>query len=80
MVIEVRLNASLRRYSPSVSESGVVTVDVPDGISLGELLNEMEMDVAEVNAMKVNGVESNFSRILVDGDRVELYPASVAKI
>lgn len=79
MVIEVRLNASLRRYSPSVSEAGVVTVDVPDGISLGELLSEMEMDVAEVDAIKVNGLESNFEQVLMDGDRVELYPANAVK-
>jgi hypothetical protein len=80
LVIEVRLYASLRSYRPSASEGNVVTVDVPDGISLGELLDEMELDSSEVKVMIVNGIDCDFERVLFDGDRVSLYPADyVAK-
>lgn len=80
LVIEVRLYASLRHYRPSASDNSMVTVDVPDGISLGDLLDEMEMDVDEVKIMTVNGIDSDLNRILFDGDRIALYPGDfVAK-
>ncbi|MDR3565508.1 MAG: MoaD/ThiS family protein [Negativicutes bacterium] len=73
-MIEVRLCASLRHYRPSTSDMGIVTVDVPDGISLGELLDEMEMDAREIKQATVNGVDSDFERVLFDGDRVAFFP------
>jgi len=78
LVIEVRLYASLKGYRPSASEGNVVTVDVPDGISLGELMEEMELNPVEVKSVVVNGVDSNFEQVLFDGDRVALYPADFA--
>ena len=74
MVIEVRLCASLRQSRPSTSDQGIVTVDVPDGISLGELLDELEMANEQVRQATVNGVDSDLERVLFDGDRVALYP------
>ena len=79
MVIEVRLYASLRRYRPTdydnPADNCYVAVDVPDSISIGELLDEMEMDSGEVKSVIVNGAASDLNRILADGDRVSLYPA-----
>lgn len=80
MVIEIRLYASLRHYRPAGSDTGMVAVDVPDGISLGELLTELEIDTDEIKKARVNGVESGSVRVLTDGDRVELFPGDfVAK-
>jgi len=57
-----------------MSDNSFVTVDVPDGISIGELLDELEMDADEVKRMLVNGLNSDFERVLTDGDQVALYP------
>ncbi|EAX47197.1 thiamineS protein [Thermosinus carboxydivorans Nor1] len=73
MVIEVRLYATLRRYSPA-SATGIVMVDVPDGITVDELLAEMEIDRHEVKMIMVNGMHSDGNRVLADGDRVGLFP------
>lgn len=78
MVIEVRLYASLRRYRPAGSDTGMVAVDVPDGISLGELLDEMEINTSEIHMAAVNGSDSAPERVLFDGDRVELFPRDFA--
>jgi len=75
LVIEVRLNASLRHYRPLGSDSGLVAVDVHDSITLGELLEEMEINVDEIKIMTVNGADTGCEKILFDGDRVELFPA-----
>lgn len=74
MVIEVRLFASLRRYRPTGSDSGTVSVDVAEGISLGELLDELEISPAEIRTMMVNGMGSDAARVLADGDRIDLFP------
>ncbi|MDT8900536.1 MoaD/ThiS family protein [Anaeroselena agilis] len=78
MVIEVRLYASLRRYRPEGSDTGMVAVDVPDGISLGELLSELEIDTDEIKLAAVNGNDSSPAKVLSDGDRVELFPRDFA--
>jgi molybdopterin synthase sulfur carrier subunit len=78
LVIEVRLYASLRRYRPTGSDTGMLAVDVPDGISLGELLSELEINTDEIKLAAVNGDESAKSRVLADGDRVELFPRDFA--
>lgn len=77
MVIELRLYGSLRKYRPTMSEASTVTADVPDGISLGEFLDEMEIDAVEIRSAAVNGADSDLARLLSDGDRVELFPPGV---
>jgi len=57
-----------------LSDSGVVAVDLPEGVSLGELLSEMEINAAEVKTIVVNGEDSDTDRVLADGDRVDLFP------
>lgn len=74
----MRLYASLRRYRPAGSDTGMVAVDVPDGITLGELLAEMEIDSGEIKLAAVNGDDSSPERVLFDGDRVELFPRDFA--
>ncbi len=56
----------------------MVAVDVPDGITLGELLAEMEIDSGEIKLAAVNGDDSSPERVLFDGDRVELFPRDFA--
>lgn len=78
LVIEVRLYASLRRYKPAETGSGTVTVDVPEGVSLGEMLEELEIDAAKIAVMKVNGVAGHLKQALSDGDRIDLFPPDFA--
>lgn len=78
MVIEVRLFASLRRHGPAVSDTGMMAVDVAEGISLGELLDELEINQSKIKTMKVNGIMSNMAQPLADGDRVDLFPGDFA--
>ena len=73
MVIEVRFFASLRRYTPS-DPSGIVSVDVTDGLSVEELLNQMEVDPGHVGNILLNGKEVTMATHLSDGDRLGLFP------
>ena len=78
MVIEVRFFASLRRYTPT-DPSGIVSVDVSDGLSVEELLHEMEVEPAYVYNVLLNGKEGSLSTTLCDGDRLELFPQNGGK-
>lgn len=73
MVVEVRLFATLRRHTPS-NPNGVFAVDVPDGITVLELLKIIKIDPTEIHLIMVNGIRCEFEKIVNDGDRVGLFP------
>ena len=75
MVIEVRFFAALRRYTPA-DPSGIISVDVPDNLSVEELLQQMEVNPAHVKNILLNGKEGNLGSHLADGDRLELFPTN----
>jgi molybdopterin converting factor small subunit len=76
MVIEVRFFASLRRYTPN-DPSGIISVDVADGLTVEELLQQMEVDPTPINSILINGKESALETHLADGDRLGLFPLNV---
>ena len=75
MVIEVRFFASLRRYTPA-DPSGIVSVDVTDGLTVEELLRQMEVEPVHVNNILLNGKLGSLATQLSDGDRLGLFPAN----
>lgn len=74
MVVEVRLYATLRRYAPE-SPGGVLSVEVSADDSVAELLGKMNISLAEVHIVMINGVISALESTLHDGDRLGLFPA-----
>ncbi|MGI6092955.1 MAG: MoaD/ThiS family protein [Veillonellaceae bacterium] len=72
MVIEIHLYDSLRNYLPS-SPSGIVTVDVLGDISVGELLDELDIDKDAVSIIIVNNQKGSLNQILHDGDKLSLF-------
>ncbi|MDU2065258.1 MAG: MoaD/ThiS family protein [Sporomusaceae bacterium] len=73
MVIEVRLHEMLKKYAPN-SNSGILTADVAEDMTVGELLQELELDEQEIQRMKVNHEACTARFILQDGDQLDLYP------
>ena len=74
MVIEVRLYATLRRCAPQ-SVRGVLSLEVIQDCSVGELLKTIPVDLGEVHIIMINGVRSALESILHDGDRLGVFPA-----
>jgi len=73
MVMEVVMHGDLSRHMPT-SSGGALTVDVLDGITVFDLLAELEIERTEVKAVLVNGVKTHLDQVLSDGDRIGLYP------
>lgn len=73
MVIEVRLYATLRRHAPVISH-GVFLVQVPADSTVGDLLKNINVDLAEVHIIMINGVSAALDSALHNGDRLGLFP------
>lgn len=73
MVVEVRLYATLRRYTPS-SPNGVITVELPTGATVLDLVKKIAIDPAEIHLIMKNGIGCEFDTIVNEGDRIGLFP------
>ncbi len=73
MQIELRLYATLRRAAPD-APAGVLTVAVPAGATVADLLALAKIDPAEVRLIMVNGIAADLGRVLQDGDRLGVFP------
>jgi len=75
MKVEVHLHATLRLEN---KESGgqIITVDLPEGSSIKNLLEQLAIDIDPVHMLFVlNGRTSGLDQILKDGDVLNLMTA-----
>ncbi len=73
MAVEVRLYATLRRYTPA-SPNGVITVEVTEGITVLELVKQLGIDQTEIHLIMINGIGCELGQTVNPGDRVGLFP------
>lgn len=71
--IEVRLYASLRKYSPEIGIGEPVILQVPEGTCLTDLLVRLRIPKVEVKTAFVNNRSQNEDYQFRDGDRVALF-------
>ena len=74
MQIQVKLFASLTRYVPGIRPGYPFEVDLPDGVSLADLVRQLNLPQAEVKVIFVNARAQPLSYILYPGDEVGLFP------
>jgi len=70
MLIEVRLFASFRQGRFKVKE-----MELPEGVRLGELLKDLDIDKKDLGILMVNGRHSDENTTLNAGDTVAIFPA-----
>ena len=74
MRISVKLYATLRRYKPELPRGATLTLDVPTGTTVGQLVQRLGIpDAVPLLAMVNNGV-CKTDHILADGDKLNLFP------
>ena len=75
MKIELRLFASLRKQLPLGSPRGKCDLELPDGTTIGQVLERMDIPRASAQMVLVNGDhDRNFDRPLCDGDVLSVFP------
>jgi len=72
--VEVRLYATLRKYSPETGIGEPMILQVPEGERLSDLLTRLGIPQHEVKTAFVNSRHQDEDYQLRDGDRVALFP------
>jgi sulfur carrier protein ThiS len=75
MQIEVGIHATLRRHVPESSRGPQLMADVPQGATVRQLLEQLQVPSEEVHLLFVNGVIVTLDATLHDGDRLGVFPA-----
>ncbi|MHB1007361.1 MAG: MoaD/ThiS family protein [Chloroflexota bacterium] len=80
MTVELHLYGKLRRYAAeqAYDKDSVVALALPEGATLADALAALGIAVAEIGQAFVNGELSLPTRILLDGDRVGLFPENMS--
>jgi len=72
--VEVRLYATLRKYSPEAGSGGPLILQMPEGDRLADLLVRLGVPKGEVKTAFVNNRRQDEDYQLRDGDRVAFFP------
>lgn len=73
MKIELRLFASLSRYMPE-GWKGSPVVEVPEGMTVRNLLEKIGVPPGAVKVIFINGVHAGFEEVIGEGDRIGVFP------
>lgn len=74
MVVRVKLFATLRHHCPHLGIGEPMAVEIPDGATVGQLLNHLHLPADEVKVVFVNGIVRGTEHVLGDGDEAGLFP------
>ncbi len=70
----VRLFATLRRHYPHLGIGEAMPVELPDGVTVGQLIEHLRLPAGEVKVIFVNGTVRGEEHALSDGDKVGVFP------
>lgn len=73
MEVELRLFATLRDRLPKENR-GVDKVQLPEGSTVNDLIDRLQISQAEAAVIMVNGKKTSPDTSLTDGDRLSIFP------
>lgn len=74
MNIRLKLFATLTRHLPNAHSGTPLVVDLPQGATLAELINKLQLPAAEIKVIFVNGRARPLDWPLNQGDEVGIFP------
>jgi len=72
--VEVRLYANLRRYVPQLGLGEAMELAFDEGATLMHIFTRLELPESEVKRVIVNGLSKGYEYVLLDWDRVAIFP------
>ena len=75
MKIELRLYASLAAFMPEQTGGKSLTMEVSDGTTIRDLLQQLKVPKKQIKVIFLNGIHAGDGDILKEGDRVGIFPA-----
>ncbi|MGD1996409.1 MAG: MoaD/ThiS family protein [Anaerolineae bacterium] len=74
ITVQVRLFATLRRYYPDLGIGEAMPIELPEGATVKDLLEELDLPGEQVMVVFVSGVTRDRDHPLKDGDEVGIFP------
>lgn len=74
MRVELNLFASLKRYLPGKSDGNPCIMEVTEGTSVQELLDQFSIPAHVSKIIFLNGIHATGNEVLKDGDRLGVFP------
>ncbi len=74
IAVRVKLFATLRRHYPDLGIGEAMEVELPDGATVGQLMERLGLPADQVKVVFVNGVVRGEDHPLADGDEVGIFP------
>ena len=74
MQITLRVYATLCRYVPGAVAGVPLDIDLPDGATVADLIEKMELPAREVKVAFVNGRRQSPDWVLNQGDEAGIFP------
>ncbi len=74
ITVKVKLYATLRRHFPDLGVGEAMSVELSQGTSVKDLIDELELPEEQVKVIFVNGTVRKEDHRLSDGDEVGVFP------
>jgi molybdopterin converting factor small subunit len=74
MKVKVQLYALLAKYLPSNAKDKTAIMELPEGASVKEILQELKIPEAMPKILLVNGRHAELDKQLAEGDAVSIFP------
>ena len=72
--VEIRLYASLRKYTPQLKLGEAMEIPLREGITMQQLISTLRIPMSEVKRIIINGIAEEQDYILSNGDRIAIFP------
>jgi molybdopterin converting factor small subunit len=72
--VEIHLFATLAPYLPDEARKNNRMIEVEDGTTIGELLQQLRIPSEKAKLIFVNGSHSDVGAVLEEGSRVGVFP------
>jgi sulfur-carrier protein len=74
MEIELNLYASLAEYLPDRPRGNPNIIELPEGTTIRQLIEQLHIPLDSPRIIFVNGVHAPLEALLHDGDRLGMFP------
>lgn len=72
--VSVKLFATLRRHYPEVGIGEAIPINMPEGTTVGQLMERLSLPSEEVKLIFVNGRRETEDYVLRDRDEIGMFP------
>ena len=74
ITVHVKLFATLRQFFPHLGIGEKMAVELSDGATVGQLIQQLDLPADLVKVIFVNNIIQGEERVLREGDRVGIFP------